>query len=457
MMASLLVACSDLRAPLIPSKPVSVSLEAADPDVGKLLLRLSEAVRTTPDSARVRGRYAMALDINGFRTAAVTTYRQAGGLDDSVFEWPYLAAVCLGKLGDPVQALHSVDRALAVRDDYVPAWLWQGEWLLAVGDIPSAAAAFERALDLGGEDAAAAGGLARTMMHNAQYADALTLLEDANRATPYAFLYRLIGDAHQALGQHGSAKVAFARGRQDLNLGWLDPAQARLNEFNVSFNARLRAAERRIDNGDAPGALVELKELRRKNTKNVSLIRARARAYSKTGKPEFARSTLRSGLRAQPDSYHLHVDLAGVHRDGGDTQGAIAHMQRAIDIIPGRGRAHYLLALALREAGRTQEARQAIETALRLGVPSPENALYTAGMIEVKQSNWTAAIDRFRQATEVNVAFTNGYVALALSLAETGRFVDAHKTLTQARSLGNYRREVTEANRDIAGMETAAR
>ncbi|MCE2425742.1 MAG: tetratricopeptide repeat protein [Pseudomonadales bacterium] len=112
------------------------------------------SVRTTPDSALMRGRLGMAYDVNRMRDVAMATYRQAEALDSDDFRWPYFRAHLIAEAAEHAEALEVLDKALAIDPEYAPAWLWRGSWLLKAGNPDDAMDAFSRAKDLGGGDEA---------------------------------------------------------------------------------------------------------------------------------------------------------------------------------------------------------------------------------------------------------------------------------------------------------------
>ena len=139
----------------------------------------------------------------------------------------------------------------------------------------------------------------------------------------------------------------------------------------------------------------------------------------------------------------------------GDADLAAQQMRRAIELVPTRGRGHYLLATILLDQERHDDALASIDTALRYGVQTPAEALNTAGMIEVMQARWPQAVERFEQAVKVDASFTMGYVSLALSLGETNGSMMRKCPWTGA-AAGHPCRRSASARMHLAEMETAA-
>ena len=143
------------------------------------LEQLLGSARAAPGSAEMRGRLAIAYEVNGFADSALATYLQAASLDASEFRWPYFAALLLAKRGDLDAAVEQIDAALAIDDGYIPAWLWRGEWRREQGRLDEARAAYRRAQALDAGSPAVAG-LAQVALREGEPALAVELLERAN-------------------------------------------------------------------------------------------------------------------------------------------------------------------------------------------------------------------------------------------------------------------------------------
>ncbi len=414
----------------------AVALDRAEPVVRELLSELYEQAQSASESSAARGRLAMALEINGFPPAALTVYAQAAALDDDRFVWPYFAAVELARRADYGAALRQLDAAIDIDDRYVPAHLYRGNWLLEVGDVEGALDAFEEAARLGGEPASAASGIARVYLRQDDAEAALQVLIGVVRQHDYPYLQRQLGRAYQALGRANEARIAFARGRKDLGLRWLDPRQSLKREFIVSFGARLSEAERSLKAGDVDRALAELQALRELRPNDLTLLRVLGTAYLRAGQPQRGKAAMKRGLRLDPDNYFLHFYLAGLYRETGDSGKALSHMRRAVEIVPERGRGHYLLATLEMDRGNYDAALASFDAALGHGVKDVTSALYLAGMIEVRQGRYAQARTRFARAVHLDPAFADGYTSLARTLAELGDFKRARHALKWAKAVG---------------------
>ena len=256
-----------------PDDPGAVDLQAKDADTRQLLQAMLETVRASPASAEARGHLGMAYEMNGLGGAALASYAQAETLDWTNFLWPYSRALLLGchDMSSPscsatgvdyVAALESIERALVIDDEYVPAWLWRASWLAELDRLAEAAAAYRRARELGGEDAAASVGLARILLRLGRAGEALEVLEPLTADYSYSDIFRVLGRGYQVLGRTEKARIAFARGKDEQRLVWLDPRLAARDHYVVSYGGRLARAERMLAARNAATALRELETLR---------------------------------------------------------------------------------------------------------------------------------------------------------------------------------------------------
>ena len=86
------------------------------------------------------------------------------------------------------------------------------------------------------------------------------------------------------------------------------------------------------------------------------------------GKLAEATDYFRESIEIQPDWMHAHVELGKTLVELGQVDEALAVYRRAIEAAQGYPFAvHYHLGLALREAGREEEARRKLDEVERFG------------------------------------------------------------------------------------------
>ncbi len=155
------------------------------------------------------------------------------------------------------------------------------------------------------------------------------------------------GVIHAQLGRYEEAEAAFQRAAQ------LSPNQE-LSALGLTVAMQ------------QTGRLAESIELLRKRAaKNpneaamqLMLGQALIKNGAEPGQEEFeeARAALRRSVELKPDATVARVELGKLYLKAGDLDGAIGHLQQALTLDPSERTATYQLMVALRKAGRPQEA-----------------------------------------------------------------------------------------------------
>jgi len=441
-------------------EPVVAGTDSPDRDLAEYLEALIRSVRTTPDSAVMRGRLGMAYDVNRLHDAAMATYGQAELLDPEDFRWPYFQAHLIADSAEHARALEVLDRALDIDAEYAPAWLWRGSWLLNIGRPNEAMDAFSRALDLGGGEAQF--GRAQAMVALGQHGQAVELLESLVSNFPRPFVYRTLGEALRGLGRMDEARVAMVQGADAQPVAWIDELRRQRN-VHLRGNASYEHAKSLSAAGRLDDAVAILTRLQRHHPEAhcareegfflaCNLMNSFAIAEDRAGDPEGALQTLRRGLDLNPDFIPFHLTMANVHRQQRDLDSALRHVDRAIELNPSRGYAHEQRGRLLFGMERYGEARTALRTALEFE-PEKQTTLFYLGLVEVEEENWLAAVGKFERVIRVEPGFALGHVFLARSLAESGRLDEAREAQRRAREFGADGRELRDTERRLRELE----
>ena len=434
-----------------------VALDDADPDIVAGISELLASVRAAPQSGELRGRLAMAYEMNGFPDAALATYEQAAGLDPEEFSWPYFRALLLGKNGDLPAALASLEQSIAIDQDYVPAWLWQGKWSLDSGDEKTAETAYRRAQDLGAGSPAIAG-LAQLRLRQGRPSQAVALLEAVNPEYSHPQLHRMLGEAYRNLGRDDDARIAFARGKLAQALEWFDPRQHQKTDYVWGFKNQMALAGELLVAGQIEDALALLHDWEERHPADPALLTNLGWAYLNLDDLDRAHEILLRGVAAHSSThssgYHFHFHIGRLYVRWREDDKALFHLDKAAELNPTQPYPHEERGKVLLRQGRTDEGLDALDVALAKGIPNPASVLDAAGMAEAARGRWTEAIERFRQATEADPAFTEAYVHLARSLGQVERFDEARKALDWAARLGTHPGAVASARDILASAES---
>ena len=434
---------------------VVAGVDAAEPELAAYLAEQVASAQALPASAAMRGRLAMAYHANGFITAAAQTYAQAARLEPAEFRWPYLRALLLAESGDHDTALASVQRALAIDPAYVPAWLWQGSWLLDAGSATAASAAYERGLRLTDDPvvkAAATVGLARVRLRAGEADAALQLLRPLTTQFDHPYVWQLLAQAHRRVGDEEAARQAATRGRHPTALGWPDEHREALAEFVRGFSGRLSQAETLLNQGRPAAALAILEPLREQHGDDRVLMNNLAAAYGMSNSPDAVLAVLSQAIERQPNYYLFHYNIAATYAELDDVAKALGHLDEALRLSPGFLPAHEEKVALLVGEGRGEDALAAIDAAAEEGRQSPTLA-FTAGLIEGARQRWPAAIARFNQLVTLYPWHGGGNLYLGRSYAEAGRFNDARRAFTRALAAGASAEDVADAQARLGDLE----
>ena len=388
----------------------------------------------------------MAYDINEFERAAAVTYEQAQALDPKRFEWPYFRALLLGQASDYERALRALDQAAAIDSDYVPVWLWRGQWLRELGRYDEAIDAYRRASTLGAESVAEPG-IAQILLDTDRAVEAAALLGPMIEEDPHPHLYRMIGQAYRALDRPEDARIAMARGRQATPLRWFDPRTSERTGYIFGYSGRLRYAQDLIRAEAVADALDVIESIPAPEGGDPALVATHAWAFTVAGRLDEAVDLLREGIENHPDYHRFHRHLAEAYKKKGNRERLRHHLRVVIAANPTDAWAHEQLGLLATQEGRHDDALAAFDEALRHGAENPAIVLHTSAMIEGARERWDEAISRFERAVVIDESFTVGFIYLARSLAEVGRFEDAEDRLAWAERLGTHPEEVASARR----------
>jgi len=442
----LLVGC----APEVGVAP-TVPLDTASPELVELIEELAESTRSLPGSADMRGRLAMAYEVNDFYAQAAETYAQAEALAPDDFRWPYFRAVLVAESGDFEAALPILDTALALDAEYVPAWLYRATWLNALGRYAEAREAFAHAHALGATSNAEAG-TARALIGERRYEEALEVLQPLVDRTKHPQAYRLLGRTYQALRRPDDARIAMARGKGTLPMTWRDPLQHEKWRYEASLGRRLIHAERLLEAERYGEAVEVLAPIRAQGVKEDAVFINLALAYARSGDVESALRVAHEGVDASPDNFRFQNVFAGVYQSEGDARRAMTHLRRSVELHPAQVWPYERMARLLMDEGNYDEALAAVDEALRYGAEDQERLYYTAGLLEGVRERWPEAIDRFEQATALDASYTMAYIHLGRCLAEVGRLEEARDALAWAKRLDTHPAELASAERRLINL-----
>ena len=431
-----------------PAPPVA-GAEVAEAELRAFLRGMVAAVRSTPCSAPLRGQLAMAYDANGFVNAAAATYAQAAALGDDP-RWPYHLAIARAARGDLEAALTAVDAALALDDDYAPAWLWRGQWLLDLDRAAMAARAFANAIEVARHPAhvaAAQAGAGRAALRRGDVAHALATLEAAVARFDHPHLHWLLRRARQRAPTRADPQApveASLAARPPTPLRWPDPRRDAIAAYVRGLSGTLALAKKMLQAGRADAAVALLEPLRQTHGQDNGLTNDLGIALRLAGREQDALVLLGEGLRRQPDYPPFHFNVAVLHERLGDEPAAERHYREALRQNPNLPGAPRRLANLLVRNGRVEQARELLERFARTH-PGRADLRFVAGLVAGAQQDWPAAVTHLRAAVAAAPTHQRAHLSLATALAEVGDFAAAGEARNTAERLGVAASEIENA------------
>ncbi|MDX1501290.1 MAG: tetratricopeptide repeat protein [Thermoanaerobaculia bacterium] len=393
------------------------------------------AVTATPERAEAWLELGALFHAHELTDRAADCYRQAAAREPDDARTHYLLAHAEWELGDPEPAVERLERVVELAPGYAPASWRRGGWLLELGRMEEAEAAFARAAAADPGAAAPAVGLARVHLARRQPERAIPLLERVLAAEPtHGQAAQLLGAALRQAGREEAARrilratTGTAAADPD---PWLDGMRARA----TGVGNILRRLSAEIERGVVEPAVEELAALRASHPRHVGLLNKLAEAELARGRPEAALDALRDAVAVDPEEFATLIHLAQAERMRGDTTAALEWASRAVLANPRLWHGHFERAGLLCAAGRWRECLGSADLALdRGGHPNP-NLWLLRGEALLRLEEWQEAAETFSRAAARFPFQDQAFVGLAYARLEQGRLDEARAALDAAAEL----------------------
>ncbi len=283
-----------------------------------------------------------------------------------------LSARALTRLGRLDDADREVEKALSLFPEFDRAHEVQGDLLLAKGDLPAAAGAFEEALKL-----------------------------NPNRQ-----------------------QTRMKLGRLRMRMGHVDKAKALRGEFlklDQDNQDIVRAVN--LEKEEKPVEAERIyRDILRRHPDNVSAMRLWARLGSRQQRYRDAETLLKRAVEVAPDFNQAWADLVSVQYEQQKLDEAAESAKRLIRLDPRIPNGYLLLASACASAGHHDDALRAFDEALAIN-PKHVGALCGKGNVCRTVGDQAGAIAAFRSSIEANPLHAEAYWNLAN--LKTFRFEDS--------------------------------
>jgi tetratricopeptide (TPR) repeat protein len=161
--------------------------------------------------------------------------------------------------------------------------------------------------------------------------------------------------------------------------------------------------------------------------------------HARRGEAVAAVRALREAVDARPQDVETCEALGAALLQGDDANGAVRVLGRCVTIAPERAAPRFVLARALRRAGREAEADRALDAARerqRQASAARESVTWTwAGMTAAAAGESERAVSLLTRAVSVDPSNAGAHYQLGQALSRMGRARDAQAAFDRARAL----------------------
>jgi len=196
---------------------------------------------------------------------------------------------------------------------------------------------YNRAIELGPEDAYKYQARGLLLIAMGYYPEARRSLEEAQRLYPHnpaSFYFE-----GRSFSEQGMQEEAKAKYRETLALlpFYADPSIVPFREregLDMIIDALSRLAEIMVSEGDAEGALEQVERAMRELPGDGRLYAIRGRVYEESGETEKALEDYRTALELEPGLVGVHLALGRIYKQAGDYERAAAEFELELEVNP---------------------------------------------------------------------------------------------------------------------------
>lgn len=261
--------------------------------------------------------------------------------------------------------------------------------------------------------------------------------DSAEQAIPF-FERAAQTDPKSVLPLAGMAEAQLLKYSRSQDRSWLD-------------KARQSAAAARSVNPDSPAVLVIDGELENEvgqfdhaeqdflraakiGPNNADIWDNLAKTYERMNRPVDALNMFRRALEAQPDDFHIYLDLFRFHWNRGEYPQAETVIRKLTRFAPGLYAAHTDLGLILLDQGRIADAESELRMSLRQR--DTPTATYLLGVVSYYQRRFEDAAAQFQKVLTMRKAMVTDYLQLGSCYVYLHRLPDARGALQKAIEVG---------------------
>jgi tetratricopeptide (TPR) repeat protein len=395
----------------VPPLPV-LQVDALDADVRSAIQTARGEAEAAPKSAQAAGNFGMVLQAHTLYQPAVLAYQRAIRLDPQEFAWSYYEALALELLSQPEPALKAIGEALRIHPDYTPAILKRGELLFKLGRFQESDAALEPLLAKGPQANAAETlyNLARVKYALGDFAAAEDLYRRACQAYPnYGAAWYGLAVTGRRLGHQEDATKNFqlAESYKNQNPPPEDQLYEQMLKLATGIENRLAQAKQMMAHGQYEQAAQLYKQVLKRYPDNpdclVNLLYIAQYPHQAT--PEEVETLYADARRVSPALPQVYLYYGTALAGEGKFDGAVAAINKAIELKPDDAEAHTWLADVRERQNQPLKAIEQYRAAVALQ-PSSRPARMELGKILLSLGRDREAIPVLLPTLQVEDAYT---------------------------------------------------
>lgn len=418
--------------------------------------------RKDPHSAEASGKLGMLLDLYNRPDQAVLCYKRAHQLDPRAFKWLYYLGLLEEKQGHLEEGVETLQGALRIKPDYLPARLKLADSLFTEGKLDESRQIYFAVVRQFPDRAEAYDGLGRIeLAHGDPAAAGQAFRKACELFPPYGAAHYQLAQLDRKLGktEESNHQLALYAKNRTLVPPVEDPLRDELRSLDRAAASLLERGIELEQAGRLQDAISAHEEALRLDPglmqAHVNLIIL----YGRAGDFHKAEQQYQKALKLNPEKYpdaYYNYGVLMVKENRFDT--AQAAFTKALEIRPLYADAHNDLGYLFERRGKLEEAaaeyRKAVEER-----PDFRKAHFNLGRILVNQQRYSEGIEQFQQTLTPTDDDTPSYLyALGAACGRAGDRAKAVEYLHQAKQEAAARKQndlVADIERDLASLGAA--
>ncbi len=263
----------------------------------------------------------------------------------------------------------------------------RGQQALQTGDLAAADASFRKVLSIDPQAAPAYANLGVIAMRRLQWDEALTQLQKAEKLDPKMAGIRL--------------NIALVKYRREDYLGAIPPLESVLRDQPNSSQARYLLGLCQLYTERYPDAVATLEPLWPASSGDIMYLYALSIAAHRAGKKDLDERAMSRLIVIGSDTPEFHLILGKAYLNRGESDQAIAQLQKAESANPNLPYVHFGLGIAYMKIDNNDAAESELKKEIALE-PNLPDAYEQLGELYLKMNRYENAEQALRQALKLN-------------------------------------------------------